>query len=76
MIIQKFYLSNDNNLELTKELTGLSEDEILELTGRFAKHSHRAGNIRGELVKYIDGKIVIRDGFKKCNWWDNGISEC
>lgn len=71
MIVRKFYLSNDANLELTKEETGLADDEILEIAGVFANHSHRAGQIRGEFVRFIDGRKIIRDGFKKTIWWES-----
>jgi hypothetical protein len=71
MITNQFYLSDENNLELALELTGLALDEIEEVVGRFAKISHRAGQLRGEVVEFSNGKVVIRHHFSKKELWSN-----
>jgi hypothetical protein len=69
MIEEKFYLSEEGNLERAMFLTDLSEDEILFLVGRFAKHSHRAGKMRGEVVVMVNGQVIIRHHFNKKVLW-------
>ena len=69
MIEEKFYLSEEGNLERAMFLTDLSEDEILLLVGRFAKHSHRAGKLRGEVVVMVNGQVIIRHHFNKKVLW-------
>lgn len=69
MIEQSFYLSEHSNMPLAEELTELSQDEIESIVGRFAKHSSRAGQLRGEVVQYINGRIVIRHHFTKKILW-------
>lgn len=59
------YLSDDTQLETVMELTGLSLDELESLVGRFNKGSVRAGQLRGELVTYIDDTVEIRHHFTK-----------
>lgn len=65
MVENSFYLSDPNNLELAMEMTGLAEDELEEVVGRFTKNSCRAGQLRGEVVRYYDGKVAIRHHFHK-----------
>lgn len=69
MIEKTFYLSDTSNLKLAEQLTDLSLDEIEYIVGRFAKHSSRAGNLRGEVVLYVNGKIIIRHHFTKKLLW-------
>ena len=71
MIVESFYLSDESNIPKALELTGLSIDELSGLTGRFNKNSHRAGQMRGEIVIYIDGKVVIRNSFTKKSLWES-----
>lgn len=61
MIEQLLYIST--SVEQASHLTGLAVDEIETLVGRFAKHSHRAGKLRGKVVVYIDGSVEIRKCF-------------
>lgn len=77
MIEQTFYLSDEKNLELAEELTGLALDEIEAVVGRFTKTSHRDGSLRGELVVYVDGSTAIRHHFNKKVLWssDGGFNE-
>ena len=77
MIEQAFYLSDDSNLDLAEELTGLAIDEIEVIVGRFTKTSHRSGSLRGELIVYVDGSTAIRHHFNKKILWssDGGIND-
>lgn len=64
------YLSDKNNIETIIKLTGLDFDEIESLVGRFAKHSSRAGNLRGEFIfDEITGDMYIRHHFTKKILW-------
>jgi hypothetical protein len=65
MIKDSFYLSDESNLDRAIDITGLAPDEIELIVGRFKAHSHRAGQLRGEVVEYFDGTIVIRHHFNK-----------
>ncbi len=69
MIELTHYLSN--SIEPALEHTELSEDEIESIVGRFTKASSRHGQLRGELVKYVDGSVVIRHHFTKKVLWRN-----
>lgn len=73
MIIKSFYLSEPNNLDLAVDLTGLSEDEIVDVVGKFAKHSHRAGQVRGELIEFVDGTVKLRHHFTKKILWRSNV---
>ena len=77
MIKDSFYLSEPGNLERACSMTGLADDEIECLVGRFANHSHRAGKLRGEVVVYYDGRIVIRHHFHKHKklWEDQYVND-
>jgi len=63
------YLSDDNNIKKALELTELSIDELESIVGRFAKHSWRAGQLRGELIQDKKGNIIIRHSFTKKVLW-------
>jgi hypothetical protein len=52
--------------------TYLDLDEIEMIVGRFNKSSFRAGKLRGEVVKYLSGKVVIRHHFTKKTLWGIG----
>lgn len=67
--METFYLSDDNNIELAMELTELDFDEIEIIVGRFAKNSHRAGKLRGEVVNNY-GRVFIRHHFTKKLLWE------
>lgn len=69
MIVESLYLSNIENLNKVQRLTGLALDELESLVGRFNRNSHRAGLLRGELVKKIDGEIILRHHFNKKVLW-------
>lgn len=69
MIEEQFYLSEKGSLERALFLTDLSFDEIESLVGRFAKHSHRAGKLRGEVLVMVDGQVIIRHHFNKKVLW-------
>lgn len=71
MIEQTFYLSNEHNISLAQDLTGLCLDELESIVGRFRKdHWRFAGKLRGEVVQYIDGRINIRHHFTKKKLWE------
>jgi len=61
---QKFYLSDLDTIQKACKLTGLAEDEIEHVVGRFATHSARAGQLKGEVV-ITDTDIRIRHHFTK-----------
>lgn len=64
------YLSNDEG-KLASKVTGLSLDELEHVAGRFTKTSHRAGQLRGELVEDNKGRLIIRHHFTKKKLWIN-----
>lgn len=71
MVINSFYINQNPNKACS--VTELHIDEIELLVGKFAKHSIRAGQLRGEIIEYIDGTIEIRHHFnKKVLWSSNG----
>jgi hypothetical protein len=63
------YLSDETNLQKVMDVTELSLDEIEVIVGRFAKHSCRAGQLRGELVVKADGSVLLRHHFNKKVLW-------
>lgn len=69
MITNSFYLSDAANISLCLELTELSLDELEELVGYFGKQSHRHGDMRGEVVEYVNGGVAIRHHFTKKLIW-------
>lgn len=71
MVINSYYLSTEENAEKLQEDTELSMDEIEAIVGRFPKHSHRAGELRGEVIEKVDGEIIIRHHFTKRILWSN-----
>lgn len=73
MIIRSFYLSDESNLDEAARLTDLSADEIVEIVGRFGKHSWRHGQLRGEVVAMSNGRVVIRHHFTKKKLWESDL---
>ena len=71
MIEKTMYLSDEHNLNPAMEVTGLSQDEIETVVGRFRANSSRAGQLRGEVYIYSDGKVEIRHHFTKQLIWSN-----
>lgn len=71
MINKSFYLSDENDLTRATNLTGLSEDEIEAIVGRFSKISARAGKLRGKVEELLDGRVLIRHHFNKKVLWVN-----
>lgn len=74
MIELSFYLSEDENIGRACELTGLSLDELETIVGRFTKRSSRAGKLKGEVLKMVDGSVVIRNHFSKKKIWKTDSS--
>lgn len=72
MIVDSFYLSNKRGKNKLMEISDLSEDEITLIVGIFRKdHWRFAGKLKGEVVVYADGRIVIRHHFKKTKLWES-----
>lgn len=69
MIELEFYLSDPANIPQAQDLTGLSEDEIESVVGRFGRQSHRCGALRGKLQLKVDGEVVIRHHFNNKVLW-------
>lgn len=70
MIVKSLYLSQKENLNEIMAITELNYDELEAIAGRFAPHSFRAGQLRGELVEFADGRIIIRHAFNKKILWE------
>lgn len=70
MIQNSFYLSNEENINQALDITDLCLDEIETIVGRFTKISIRSGQLRGEVVQYVDGKVIIRHHFTKKTLWE------
>jgi hypothetical protein len=59
----------NQNPDLACRLTGLALDEIETIVGRFAKHSCRAGLLRGKVVVRVDGVVEVRKCFGNKLLW-------
>lgn len=66
------YLSKMTEKEI-EAATGLAFDEVEHLVGRFAKHSARAGQLRGKLVFTLD-KVQIRKSFGNALLWEGACN--
>lgn len=62
-----YYISD--NLQRALDDTGLDEDELYVIVGKFAKHSSRAGLYRGKVVIKED-LIQIRKCFGNKLLWE------
>lgn len=72
MIDFTFYLSDDKMVDQALELTGLAMDELESIVGRFRQdHLNWPGQLRGEAVVYVSGKVKIRHHFTKKALWEN-----
>ena len=70
MIESTFYLSDSKTLNKAMSLTGLALDELESAVGRFKKdHWRWPGELKGEVVIRLDGKILIRHHFSKKVLW-------
>lgn len=69
MITEAFYLSNNNSVDRLMSITDLSKDEIEQIVGRFKSHSQRAGQLRGEVIVFVDDSVAIRHHFTKKILW-------
>lgn len=67
MIIDQYYI-NARPIQARID-TGLAADELEIIVGRFRKDHQRAGHLKGELLKYADGSVVIRQHFTKKKLW-------
>jgi hypothetical protein len=60
------YLSEPGNFKLALQYTGLSEDELLSLVGRFKPDHHSwPGQPRGQLIVSWDGNVRIVHHYTK-----------
>ena len=70
--MSEFYINQD--LQRATEVTGLSEDELEMIVGRFMKHSCRAGQLRGKVCEEYTRKhgerVVIRHHFNNKMLWE------
>lgn len=71
MIKDSFYLSTKGALQRACDLTGLDEDEIEQIVGRFRANTRRFGALRGEVCTLWTGEILIRHHFTKKVLWTN-----
>lgn len=62
-----FYINTD--IDRALECTGLALDELEAVVGRFAPHSHRAGQLRGKIVVHLDGSVEVRKSFGNALLW-------
>ena len=69
MIEFQFYLSDPSKLDYACELTGLSQDEIEYIVGRFSKRSQWANKLKGKVVVYMSGRVSIRESFGNKLLW-------
>lgn len=70
MVVESFYLSDENNVNRLVSLCELCEDEVEEIVGRFKNDHYRfAGLLKGEVLVGMDGKVEIRHHFKKSVLW-------
>lgn len=66
MIDQSFYLSDDSNIDLFCELTGMLPQEIESYVKRFRKdHWRYPGKLKGEVIIHDDGRFIVRHHFTK-----------
>lgn len=68
MIIETYYV-NVHPLRAQSD-TGLASDELEAVVGRFKRGHVRQGHLKGEIVKYSDGSVVIRHHFTKKVLWE------
>lgn len=63
------YLSDPQNMPTICQATELDEGELEAIVGRFAAHSHRAGQLRGKMVYNRHGEPEIRASFGNKLLW-------
>jgi hypothetical protein len=73
MITKQFYINQFTGY--AQEVTGLSLDELESLVGRYKRNSIREGQLRGELLIFVDNSIKIRHAFTKKVLWTGEIYE-
>lgn len=72
MIESTFYLSEPSNVDTVLHITGLAIDELEGIVGRFKEdHWRWPGQLKGEVVLYVSGKVRIRHHFNKKKLWEN-----
>ena len=69
MIKETYYI---NNAPIKAQIdTGLAADEIEAVVGRFPRHHERQGHLKGEIVVYASGDVIIRHHFTKKVLWSS-----
>jgi len=72
MIEKQYYLSEPGSLPALIDVIDLSEDEVEEIVGRFKDdHWRFPGKLKGEVLEYMDRKVVIRHHFHKKALWNS-----
>lgn len=69
------YLSDESNVQKALDMLELSLDELEIIVGRFSKISHRAGQLRGEVLEIHNGLIIRHHFTKKVLWKKQTTSE-
>ena len=70
MFEESFYLSDEKNVKKVLRLTGLAEDELESIVGRFKSDHWRWPNqMKGEVVVKLTGEVKIRHHFTKKVIW-------
>jgi hypothetical protein len=67
VIIDSYYINT--NVQRALNDTGLALDELELIVSRFRTNNVRAGQLRGEVVIYSNGRVAIRQHFNKKILW-------
>lgn len=67
MIIEQYYI-NCRPLQAQSD-TGLASDELESIVGRFKRGHERQGHLKGEVLIYANGDVLIRHHFTKKTLW-------
>lgn len=70
MILEEFYLSDEGNLKKAVEVTGLDEDEILEIVGGyFTNRSKRWAGKPKDKVTISENYVFLKQSFGGKTLW-------
>lgn len=69
MLVDSYYV---NQSPIRAQIdTGLAQDELESIVGRFHDKHERVGHLKGEIIVYSDGSIKIRHHFTKKILWES-----
>jgi hypothetical protein len=68
---EPMYLSDEENVKIVLEVTGLAVDELESIVGRFQANSQWAGQLRGCAVVRPCGEVQLRHHFTKELLWES-----